>query len=430
MKTTAFGVCGLAIVTTVFVALLQVVGVDTRATNLQDTLYGAMETSLETALNNRAYTIDDDEALVADVVQGVALELGDSRAELSVQVNEVDRLLGIISMKMTAQYPSVSGKKSTVSVERTVVLEHTLKPALPGTRTVSFTGPEGNAFKSYTFTEGAQKMPYPNYSGGAGTTFLGWERDGVFYANDAAGKAAMQALTLDADYVFAARVHLEPPPEAPPVTKEDAVICITGSDESRPDEVFTYVGKAPLANQGWGTLVDKNNATTMDEFAGCAVMLFAGENLGVSAERYPLLMEWYNSGGRVLTTGNDAGGDSIHGVWLMPDILVSSGVVGANIPYAGATREDAMADFINPRFPKWTPSTNPALDSYATILQPVNGSACVAIMRNLGTCGALVQQNGSGGRWAHIHTKIGSITQPGDHALADAALAWLIAPYN
>lgn len=60
---------------------------------------------LDTALNTRAYTIVDEDELVADVVQGVVLELDDPRAELEVQVNEVDRVLGIVSMKLTGPVP-------------------------------------------------------------------------------------------------------------------------------------------------------------------------------------------------------------------------------------------------------------------------------------------------------------------------------------
>lgn len=209
-------------------------------------------------------------------------------------------------------------------------------------------------------------------------------------------------------------------------TKAEAQICITGSDESRPDEVFTYKGSAPLGNQGWGEIVDKNNATTTAEFAGCAVMLFAGENLGVTANKYPLLMEWYRAGGKVMTTGNDAGGNSVSGVFLMPDILVGGAPRYANIPYGGAIRADAQADSVVPAFPRWTPGTNPAMDTYATTLLPAAGSVCVATTRTDGTCAALIQKNAAGGRWAHIHTKIGSLKAPGDYELADAALAWLI----
>lgn len=206
MKTIAFGVCALAIVTMVFVGLLQVVNVDTRAVSLQDTLHGAMEASLDTALNTRAYTIDDEEELVADVVQGVILELNDPKAKLEVEVNKVDRALGIISMKVTAQYSSVSGSESSVSVERTVILEHVDNAPAPGSHKVLFKSPTGEVVKSYTLTKNSQKLPYPVYTAGSGKSFLGWVRGGTFYANNATGKTTLQKLPLDRDYVFVARI--------------------------------------------------------------------------------------------------------------------------------------------------------------------------------------------------------------------------------
>ena len=206
MKTIAFGVCGLAIVVMSFVGLLQVVSVDTREVNLRDTLYGAMEASLDTALNTRAYVIGDEDELVADVVQGVALELGDPRTELTVQVNEVDATLGILSMKMTAKQPSVSGGTSIVEVERTVVLEHVDNAPLPGTHAVVFQGPGGSSFKRYALTEGSQKLPYPNHPAPAGQTFRGWVLEGTLYPADETGRTALRELPLDRDYTFVARV--------------------------------------------------------------------------------------------------------------------------------------------------------------------------------------------------------------------------------
>jgi hypothetical protein len=49
-------------------------------------------------------------------------------------------------------------------------------------------------------------LPYPGHTAGPGKSFLGWERNGVFYANNAAGKAALQNLALDTDYLFTARI--------------------------------------------------------------------------------------------------------------------------------------------------------------------------------------------------------------------------------
>lgn len=206
----AFGVSCLAVVTLVFVALLQIVNVDTRAVNLQDSLHAAMSSSLDTALNERAYSIDDEDQLVADVVQGIILELNDPKVELEIQVNSVDRVLGIVSMKVTGKFHSVSGSTSTVSVERTVLLEHVDNVPGPGFQLVVFKSPAGDAVKTYTLKANSQKLPYPGYTAGAGKTFQGWEHGGAFYPDTASGKTALGNLPLDKDYAFVARVISNP----------------------------------------------------------------------------------------------------------------------------------------------------------------------------------------------------------------------------
>lgn len=208
MKTISFGVSALAVVVMVIVALLQVVNVDTRAVSLQDSLHAAMSSSLDTALNTRAYTINDEDQLVADVVQGVILELNDPKAELEIHVNKVDRVAGIVSMKVTATYHSVSGKKGVISVGRTVLLEHVNNAPAAGSHTVVFENMDGGTFKTYTLKANSQKLPYPSYPGIQGY-FMGWELGEDFYPDNEAGRAAMAQLPLDKDYVFVAREEFQ-----------------------------------------------------------------------------------------------------------------------------------------------------------------------------------------------------------------------------
>lgn len=208
MKTTAFGVAAMGIVMFVFIALLQLVTFDTRAVSLQDTLQGAMENSLSTALDQRAYAVDDQDELVADVVQGVVLELNDPRAELDVTVNAADRTLGLLSMTLTAHYPSVNTGEArdgtTVSVDGTVILEHVNNEAAAGTQVVVFESGAGHVVKRYSLTAGSQQLPYPTYEPGGGRTFFGWVLGETKYPNNVEGRAALQGLPLNQDYTFVA----------------------------------------------------------------------------------------------------------------------------------------------------------------------------------------------------------------------------------
>jgi hypothetical protein len=208
MKTTAFGVAAMGIVMFVFIALLQLVTFDTRAVNLQDGLHSAMENSLSTALDQRAYAVGDEDELVADVVQGIVLELNDPRAELDVTVNAVDSTLGLLSMTLTAHYPSVTTGDArdgtTVSVDRTVILEHVNNKAAAGTQVVVFESGAGDVVKRYSLTAGSQQLPYPTYSPGGDKTFVGWVLGETKYPNNVEGRAALQGLPLNRDYTFVA----------------------------------------------------------------------------------------------------------------------------------------------------------------------------------------------------------------------------------
>jgi hypothetical protein len=216
MKTTAFGVSALAIVMTTLIALLQIVTINTRATSLQDNLQEAMETSLATAMDERSYTIADEDQLVADVVEGIALTLDDPRADLTVQVNEADQTLGILSMTVTARYPSVmsgnpekAGEGSTVTAARTVILEQT-DAQTPGTHTVTFLNPDRSLYKAYTLTTGSP-LPYPSYPETRGECLFGWMGDDhgheTYRADSPGAVATLKNLPLTEDYAFIAVTH-------------------------------------------------------------------------------------------------------------------------------------------------------------------------------------------------------------------------------
>jgi hypothetical protein len=213
VKTTAFGVSCLAIVMTTLIALLQIVNINTHAANLQDNLQEAMETSLTTAMDERSYTIADSDQLVADVVEGIALALNDPRAELTVQVNEADQALGILSMTATARYPSVvsadptdAGPGSTVSATRTVILEQS-DAQTPGAHTVAFLNPDRSLYKTYTLTPGSH-LPYPPYPETRGECLFGWMGDDhghdTYRADSPGAIATLKNLPLTEDHTFIA----------------------------------------------------------------------------------------------------------------------------------------------------------------------------------------------------------------------------------
>lgn len=210
MRVIALGVASFGVVVVVLIALIQIVNTDTRETSLRDTLHNAMSASLATALDTESYSIENHEDLVADVAQGIILELDDPKAELKIEVIEVDILLGIVSMRVTATYPSVTGNPTAVTVERTIVLEQEAKAPSGEVFSVKYLGPGGSPYKSYLLVAGSQEMPYVDYPAEFPKSFLGWRltKDGVttMYGNSEVDIAKIKALPLDSNYVF--QVHL------------------------------------------------------------------------------------------------------------------------------------------------------------------------------------------------------------------------------
>lgn len=203
-------------------------------------------------------------------------------------------------------------------------------------------------------------------------------------------------------------------------------ICVIWSNEPRADIVFTIASNAPLGRQGWTNIVDKTAATSTTQLQGCNVVMIAGEAWGVNAASRTLAMSWFNAGGSVLSTGNDSG----HPVYPLPELIASTGNSVANYPYGGSVPASAGArSSVVPAFPSWTPgapSTYTLDASSSPVTAVAAGSTCVGtVAGNAGWCAAIAKTNGNGGRWVHLHTKIGSLQQPGEVPGADAALAWL-----
>lgn len=221
MKTTAFGISGFAIVFFTILAVLQLCAGHTRATNLQDNLQQALEASMKTAMDSsKSYAIDSDDELVADILQGIAMRLDDN-CELRLEVNELDRNLGILSVKVTAYYMTqnldtndngdgtygdgVIDENDTltdqivseVTAEHTLILEQ-FDMTTVGKHTITYQmeGDDGavSIYKKYTLTKGVKLMvPKDPVSNFDGHWYLG---------DDAYTPAEIKDMDLDQDYTF------------------------------------------------------------------------------------------------------------------------------------------------------------------------------------------------------------------------------------
>ncbi|MDQ7993799.1 MAG: hypothetical protein REI45_14100, partial [Propionicimonas sp.] len=158
------------------------------------------------------------------------------------------------------------------------------------------------------------------------------------------------------------------------------------------------------------------------------VVMVAGEAWGVPPASRTIALAWFNSGGSVLSTGNDTG----HSNYPLPELIAAIGTRATNYPYGGSVPASAaVRSSVVPAVPVWTPgaaSTYSLDESSQPVTAVAAGATCVGtVVGNPGWCAAIAKTNGVGGRWVHMHTKIGSGVpgQQGDVPGADAALAWL-----
>ncbi|GIG27305.1 MULTISPECIES: hypothetical protein [Cellulomonas] len=201
-------------------------------------------------------------------------------------------------------------------------------------------------------------------------------------------------------------------------------VCVIQSPETRPDIAYTLTSSDLLRDRGWTTVLDKRAASTAADLAGCDVVMIAGESWTISAASRALAEDWTAAGGSVLSTGNDTGAATL------PNFIGSQGDLRADYPFGGSVPASAsVRGSLSPQFPSWTPGPLGTWTVDTTgrpITSVAAGALCVAtVAGHPDWCAAIVRTTPAGGRWVHLHSKIGSPSSPGDAPGADAALAWL-----
>jgi hypothetical protein len=202
-------------------------------------------------------------------------------------------------------------------------------------------------------------------------------------------------------------------------------VCVIQSREDRPENSYTIASNGALRSKGWTNVLDKRTATSTADLAGCDVVMIAAESWSISTTARDLAQAWANAGGSVLSTGNDSGAAD------MPSFIASqSEPLRGAYPYGGSVPASAaVRSSLSPAFPTWTPGA-PGTWTYDTDARAITavapGATCVAtVTGHPEWCAAIARTTSKGGRWVHMHTKIGAPTDLGDVPGADAALAWL-----
>lgn len=122
------GVLTLAIVMTVG-------GRTNRSMEIKSNLPSAVEETVE-LLANKKYTINDRNAYIADMAEGLSKTL-DTDSDIRIEVLKVDKERAMMSVRVTETFEHPNGKTGTTECERTVILNKVDEPE-PGSYTVRF----------------------------------------------------------------------------------------------------------------------------------------------------------------------------------------------------------------------------------------------------------------------------------------------------
>lgn len=113
-----FSVFFLGVIT--IVSVMASGGRSNREMELADNLPAAVEETVSDLMEEKNYDITSENEMIADMVEDLSRKL-DSNSDITVNIENIDVVKGLMSIKVVASYQHPNGKEGSVSCERTVV---------------------------------------------------------------------------------------------------------------------------------------------------------------------------------------------------------------------------------------------------------------------------------------------------------------------
>ena len=175
--------------------LVSALGRESRNVELQSNLSNAVEESLANAMEEKNYTVTDQNEFLADVAENIA-EMLDTNSTVDVKVMKSDLNKGLLSIRVTQSFGYVNGRTGTVSCDRTVLFDK--KPQEDDEKIDIYyyiSADDDRPYKRYTLLKG-DTIQIPKAPSRAGYTFEGWK--------DADGNEPFSDATVDAEKTYVA----------------------------------------------------------------------------------------------------------------------------------------------------------------------------------------------------------------------------------
>ncbi len=176
--------------------IVSAMGREARNVELQSNLSNAVEESLANAMEEKNYTIADQNEFLADVTENITEAL-DTNSTVDVKVMKVDLNKGLLSLRVVESFNYVNGKTGSVKCDRTVVFDKGGQDDEDKYDVYYYiSADDDRPYKRYTLLKG-DTILIPKEPSRAGYTFEGWK--------DADGNAPLSDQTVESGLTYVAQ---------------------------------------------------------------------------------------------------------------------------------------------------------------------------------------------------------------------------------
>ena len=176
--------------------IVSAMGREARNVELQSNLSNAVEESLANAMEEKNYTIADQNEFLADVTENITEAL-DTNSTVDVKVMRVDLNKGLLSLRVVESFNYVNGKTGSVKCDRTVVFDKRGQDDDDKYDVYYYINADDDRpYKRYTLLKG-DTILIPKEPSRAGYTFEGWK--------DADGNAPVSDQTVESGLTYVAQ---------------------------------------------------------------------------------------------------------------------------------------------------------------------------------------------------------------------------------
>ena len=176
--------------------IVSAMGREARNVELQSNLSNAVEESLANAMEEKNYTIADQNEFLADVTENIT-EVLDTNSTVDVKVMKVDLNKGLLSLRVVESFNYVNGKTGSVKCDRTVVFDKRGQDDNDKYDVYYYINADDDRpYKRYTLLKG-DTILIPKEPSRAGYTFEGWK--------DADGNAPVSDQTVESGLTYVAQ---------------------------------------------------------------------------------------------------------------------------------------------------------------------------------------------------------------------------------